>query len=163
MLLGSDFQGQHKRVIFEYHGSKPNFVVNNLTDICSSMISNVSPINLFKNLLGGCRPIATKSRRFNTDDRSFIQEEIDKLKKVGGNCQEDHDENVSQFLQSIRRRGLLFNQSETILSVLCINILGYSVGNGITKPDPERLKPLLELLGQHNAKSLKRALGMLAC
>ena len=83
-LLGSDFQGQHKRVIFEYIGSKPDFVVNNyLTDICSSMISNVSPVNLFKNLLPGYCSIATKSRRFNTNDRSFIQEEIDKLKKDG--------------------------------------------------------------------------------
>ena len=296
VLLGSDFQGLHKRVIFEYHGSKPDFVVNNLTDICSSMISNVSPVNLFKNLLPGCRPIATKSRRFNADDRSFIQEEIDKLKKegvirsssspwraqtlvvknkvsgkkrlcidysqtinlftlldayplpriddlinglasykifstfdlksayhqipidesdkpytafeacgklwefnsipfgvtngvpqfqrvmdalveedglkgtfpyldnvtVGGNCQKEHDENVSQFLQSIRKRGLRLNQNKTISSVSCINILGYSVGNGIIKPDPERLKPLLELPAPHNAKSLKRVLGMFA-
>ena len=70
-------------MIFEYHGLKPDFVANNLTDICSSVISNVSPVNLFKNLLPSCRPIATKSRRFNTDDRSFIQEEIEKLKKDG--------------------------------------------------------------------------------
>ena len=81
---------------------------------------------------------------------------------VGGNCQEEHDENVSQFLQSIRKRGLRLNQNKTISSVSCINILGYSVGNGIIKPDPERLKPLLELPAPHNAKSLKRALGMFA-
>ena len=82
VLLGSDFHGQHKRVIFEYNGSKPDFVVNNLTNICSSIISNVSPVNLFKNLLPGCRPIATKSRRSNTDDWLFIEEEIERSKKM---------------------------------------------------------------------------------
>ena len=76
---------------------------------------------------------------------------------MGGNCQEEHDENVSQFLQSIRKRGLLLNQSKTISSVWCIYILGYSVGNDIITPDPERPKPLLDLPAPHNAKSLKRA------
>ena len=28
---------------------------------------------------------------------------------VGGNCQGEHDKNVSQFLQSIRKRGLVLN------------------------------------------------------
>ena len=260
------------------------------------MISNVGIVNLFKNLLPGCCPIATKSRRFNIDDRTFIQEEIEKLKKDGvicsssspwlaqtlvvenkvsgkkrlcidcsqtinlftlldayplphiddlinrlasckvfstfdlksayhqtsidesdkpyttfeacgklwefisilfrvtngvpqfqrvmntlveedglegifpyldnviveGNCREEHDENVSQFLQSIRKCGLMLNQNRTISSVSCINILRYSIGNGIIKPDPERLKPLLELPALHNAKSLKSALGMFA-
>ena len=43
VLLGSDFQDQHKRVISKYHGSKPDFVVYNSTDTCSFMISNASP------------------------------------------------------------------------------------------------------------------------
>ena len=81
--IWGDFQGQHKRVIFEYHGSKPHFVANDLADICSPIISNVSPVNRFKNLMPCCRPIATKSSRLNTDDRSFIQVEIEKLKKDG--------------------------------------------------------------------------------
>ena len=56
----------------------------------------------------------------------------------------------------------MLNQSKTISSASCIKNLKYSVENGIIKPDPERLKPLLELPAPHNAKSLKRAVGMFA-
>ena len=36
---------------------------------------------------------------------------------MGGNCQQEHDENVSQFLQSICKHSLVLKQSKTISSV----------------------------------------------
>ena len=42
------------------------------------------------------------------------------------------------------------------------NILGYRKGTGVVKPDLERLQPLRELPAPHNAKSLKRTLGLFA-
>ena len=81
---------------------------------------------------------------------------------MGGNCQGEHDKNVSQFLQSIHKRGLVLNQSKTNSSVSCINILGYCAGDGTIKPNPKRLKPLQELPAPQNAKSFKGALKMFA-
>ena len=54
-----------------------------------------------------------------------------------------------------------FVQKKTIASVSEINILGYSVGNGVVKPDSERLRPLRDIPAPHNAKLLKRTLGLL--
>ena len=48
----------------------------------------------------------------------------------------------------------------TVESVTEINILRYCVGNGQIKPDPNRLRPLLELPPPKDAKALNRALGL---
>ena len=81
LLLGGDFQKRHKRVVFEYNGSKPDLVVPNDNDLVTSVVaaSDIEPATLFNNLSSDCRPIATKSRRFNSDDRSFISREIENL------------------------------------------------------------------------------------
>ena len=64
--------------------------------------------------------------------------------------QEEHDTNVPRFLQAVQSRNLSLNQSKILESVISINILGYYVGNGIIKPDPERLLPLQEFLPPTN-------------
>ena len=66
---------------------------------------------------------------------------LDNLTVVGKD-QEVHDTNVQRFLQAVQSRNLSLNQSKTVESVKFINILGYCVGNGIIKPDPERFCPL---------------------
>ena len=43
-----------------------------------------------------------------------------------------------------------------------ISILGYRVGYGTMKPDPERLKPLRELPPPATRKTLQRAMGLFA-
>ena len=80
---------------------------------------------------------------------------------VAGHTQEEHDRNVKRLLESLQRRKWTFNNSKTISSVSSINILGYLVGNGIIKPDPERLCPLEQLPSPTNPKSLKSVLGFL--
>ena len=81
---------------------------------------------------------------------------------VAGRTQEEHDFNVKQLLDALQRRNWTLNDSKTIASVSSINILGYLVGNGEIKPDPERLRPLRELPPPTNSKSLKRVLGLFA-
>ena len=81
---------------------------------------------------------------------------------VGGMNQEEHDANVSAFLDALKRRHLNLNDSKTISSVSDISILGYRVRNGTIRPDPERLQPLLDLPPPNNIKSLKRMLGLFA-
>jgi len=43
-----------------------------------------------------------------------------------------------------------------------IVILGYRASHGLVKPDPERLRPLMELPVPQKHRDLKRCLGMLA-
>ena len=81
---------------------------------------------------------------------------------VGGDTQMEHDNNSDRFLQVCRKYGLTLNNSKTVLSVRSLRILGYLVSKGCIKPDPERLKPLLELPVPHDKKSLQRVLGLFA-
>ena len=81
---------------------------------------------------------------------------------IGGRNQIEHDRNMKQFLNALKKN-LTLNEMKTISLVNEINnILGYCVENGQIKPDPERLLPLKELPVFHNSKSLKRALEIFA-
>ena len=53
-------------------------------------------------------------------------------------------------------------KKKNISSVVSVNILGYLVGKGVIKPDPERLRLLKELPPPVDSKSLKRILGLFA-
>ena len=81
---------------------------------------------------------------------------------IAGLSKKQHDKNVESFLQSLKKRNLMRNNKKTIASVNKINILYCCVGNGCVKPDPDRLRPLLDLPISHNAKPLKRALCLFA-
>lgn len=61
---------------------------------------------------------------------------------IGGETEEEHDNNVENFMRVVRKRHLTLNTSKTINKVTTLNTLGYCVGNGKIKPDPERMKPL---------------------
>ena len=295
-LLGGDFQRQHKRVIFQVDGEKSDLVVGGQEQVNAVAAADVKSVSLFQNLASGCRPIATRSRRFNTKDQVFIANEIERLhsadiirpscspwraqvlvvgnkesgKKrlcvdcsqtvnlytqldayplpriedlinnlsvykmfstfdlkrayhqipivesdkaytafeangklwefnrvpfgvkngvpqfqrkidelvsseslkdtfpyldnmtVGGRTREEHDANVDALLNSLKRYGWTLNEAKTIKAVPEINILGYCVGNENIKPDPKRLRLLLNMPAPQDAKSLKRALGMFA-
>ena len=79
---------------------------------------------------------------------------------VAGHTKEEHDKNVKAFLDAIKRRNFTLNESKTVASNNSIPILGYVVGNGEAKPDPER--PLLDFPPPSNFKLLRRVLGMFA-
>lgn len=49
--------------------------------ICNWTIANVKPFSLFNHFTGDCKPIATKSRKFSSEDYKFIQTEIQRLLK----------------------------------------------------------------------------------
>ena len=81
---------------------------------------------------------------------------------VAGRTQTEHDANVNKFLTAMENRNMILNSKKTTSSVAEINILGYLVGNGIIRPDPERLKPLREFPPPTDFRSLKRLLGLFA-
>jgi transposase InsO family protein len=69
---------------------------------------------------------------------------------------------ASKFKASMRRRSMTLNESKTVYGVKELNILGYCVGDHTIKPDPERLKPLLDMPPPVNKKALMRVMGLFA-
>lgn len=81
LLLGQDFQRQHKSLIVVYGGAKESFRVGESVTALSS--AKVEEPSLFPNLPPKCKPIATKSRRFSSDDQLFIMDQVSRLLAEG--------------------------------------------------------------------------------
>ena len=81
---------------------------------------------------------------------------------VGGFTQAEHDANVQAFYDMVKKYELTLNHDKSIISVKEINMLGYLISHLTLKPDPERMKPLLNLPLPTDSKSLARALGLFA-
>ena len=58
---------------------------------------------------------------------------------VASRNQEEHDTNVRALFDALQKHEVMLNESKTVESITEINILGYCVGNGQIKPDPNRL------------------------
>ena len=82
IILGHNFQKLHKSLTIDMGRTKPDLIISN-TSPCALSTATIDNISLFTNLLPGCKPIATKSRRFSFDDEDFIQGEIDRLLSGG--------------------------------------------------------------------------------
>lgn len=54
----------------------------------------------------------------------------------------DHNHDLKQFLATVNKQNITLNHDEISCNSTIIRILGYIVGKGIMKPDPEWLKPL---------------------
>ncbi|XP_059045822.1 uncharacterized protein LOC131841533 [Achroia grisella] len=81
---------------------------------------------------------------------------------ICGINQTDHDEKLKKFEEISTKYNLTLNVTKSEFSKTTINLLGYNICNGVIKPDPERLRPLLELPIPTDSVSLRRALGMFA-
>eukprot|EP00794_Sanderia_malayensis_P013431 gene13431-14811_t len=79
---------------------------------------------------------------------------------VCGRNQEEHDANLELFQEAARKANLKFNDRKSVISTRRLPLLGYVIENGCISPDPERLRPLLELPLPHNSKSLNRCMGL---
>ena len=79
---------------------------------------------------------------------------------ICGKDQTDHDTNLNLFMDAAWKTNLKFNNSKSVFSTRCLPILGYVIEEGTIRPDPDRLKPLLELPLPHNVRSLNRCLGL---
>ena len=77
ILLGHDFLEKHKSIEIPFQGTLPTL------SVCGLAAAKVETPSLFANLKPGCKPIATKSRRFSQPDNTFIRSEVQKLIKEG--------------------------------------------------------------------------------
>ena len=104
-----------------------------------------------------------------TNGVAIFQREMDKLIKendleatyayldnitVCGRDQAHHDSNLEKFLNVAKECNLTYNQAKCEFSTKRLKILGSLVEDGTIKPDPDRLKPLLELQPPQNTKDL---------
>ena len=80
---------------------------------------------------------------------------------ICGKDQDDHDTNLKLFQEAAQRANLKFNDSKSVFSTQRLPLLGYIIENGCISPDPERLRPLLELPLPQNSKSLNILNGFL--
>ena len=64
------------------------------------------------------------------------------------------------FLEAANRKNITYNEERSVFSTICLSILGYRIEGGEIRPDPERLRPLLELPLPHDVKSMNRCLGL---
>ena len=62
-ILGYDFQKRHKHLTIELDGYQPDLIVSKI-HYCALAVASVGEMSLFANMTPGCKPIATKSRRF---------------------------------------------------------------------------------------------------
>ena len=79
---------------------------------------------------------------------------------ICGERQEDHDRNLQRFREAVSKYYLSFNLSKCHFSQNEITYLGNCISNGSLRPDPDRIKPLMDLPVPTNSCSLKRALGL---
>ena len=77
LILGQDWQSKHESVTIDYGGDQPPVKICNLTTL------DVSPPSLFQHLSQDCKPIATKSRRYNHEDQEFVENETKRLLDEG--------------------------------------------------------------------------------
>ena len=82
VVLGQDFLRRHKEVIIKLDGPRDTLLVDN-DPFCGVAACNAECDRLFRNLKSDCHPIATKLRKFNQEDKQYIEDEVRKLLKEG--------------------------------------------------------------------------------
>ena len=65
-------------------------------------------------------------------------------------------------MAAVNKYNLTLNEENGSYNFKSIKLLGYIVRNGAMRPNPERLKYLMELPISENIAALQRALGMFA-
>ena len=81
---------------------------------------------------------------------------------ICGKSKEEHDTNLSRFMDAAAKYNLKFNEAKSKFSQDTIDVLGYRISNGELQPDPERLRPLLEFPEPQTSKALRRCVGLFA-
>ena len=81
---------------------------------------------------------------------------------MGDATVEEHDKNLAAFLKASQEENLTFNEKKTVKRATEIDLLRYILSFGSIRPDPYRLKQLIELKPPSNPHELKRMMGMFA-
>ncbi|QQP58573.1 Uncharacterized protein FKW44_003939, partial [Caligus rogercresseyi] len=72
----------------------------------------------------------------------------------------EHEINLNKFMDAAKKYRLTINENKSKFRLTNIKLLGCEIAHGTLKPDPDRMKSLLDMPLPKDKKSLKRALGM---
>ena len=81
---------------------------------------------------------------------------------ICGKNQEEHDINLQRFKVAAQNINLTYNEAKCKFSTRRLFILGSVIEDGEISPDPDRLKPLLDLPPPTDMRALKRVMGFFA-
>ena len=81
---------------------------------------------------------------------------------IAGVDQAEHDRNLQLFYEAASKADLTLNESKSQHMKSSIAILGYKVGYQSIQPDPDRVKPLMDLPYPKTTRELKRMVGLFA-
>ena len=82
IILGRDFLSLHKKVTFNFGGDQAHLMVPKLNH-CAVLAADIKTPSLFANLRDGWEPVATRSRRYNSEARQYISTTVGKWKEYG--------------------------------------------------------------------------------
>ena len=78
---------------------------------------------------------------------------------IGGRSEEEHQENLKNFLETAKIEGLTLNKAKCVFGCKTVPMLGHYVGAGSKRPDPSGIKTLMDFPIPENSSQLKRLLG----
>ena len=81
---------------------------------------------------------------------------------VCGLTLEEHDMNLKAFMKVVEANNLTINMEKSVFRQKKICLLGHVIEKGTKRPDPERLKPLLEFPLPDTMPKLRRLIGFFA-
>ena len=81
---------------------------------------------------------------------------------IAGNTLEELEERAKQFEKACTKRNMTLNEDKTIRNVSGLSILGYQIKHQNISPDPDRLKPLMDMPVPSTLKELQRVRGLFA-
>ena len=81
---------------------------------------------------------------------------------IGGRSKKEHQENMKNFLRVAEIEGLTLNKAKCVFGCKTVPMLGHIVGAGSKRPDPSRIKTLMDSRIPENSSQLKRLLSSFA-
>ena len=79
---------------------------------------------------------------------------------VVGDTQEEHDKRLSMVLSRLQKRNVKLNKSKCEISAMEVPYLGYILSGDGIRPDPKKIKAILEAPTPNSVLSLKSFLGL---
>ena len=81
---------------------------------------------------------------------------------IGGRFEEEHQENLKNFLKAAEIDGLTLNKAKCVFDCKTVTMFDHIVGAGSKRPDASQIKTLMVLPIPVNSSQLKRLLGFFA-
>ena len=79
---------------------------------------------------------------------------------VWGETQREHDDRLKQVLDRCRKHNLKLNMEKCKFNQTEVKYLGHIIGNGLIKPDDEKVRAVVEMATPEDKKAVQRFLGM---